>query len=233
MAVTPQNNDAFFREVDEELRRAQLTVLWMRYGKLAIILVVLGLAALAGLLWWNHHREQVAGQDGEKLSTALHDLGDGKPASARPALEALGASPRAGYRAAAQMTLAGMALQDKNVKQAAADYQHVIDDAKVGQPTHDAALLRQTMAQFDSLPPATVVERLKPLAEAGKPWFGTAGEMVALSYVKMNKPELAGPLYGAIAKDKDVPESIRSRALQMASVFGVDVVKEASAAAKE
>lgn len=233
MAVTPQNNDAFFREVDEELRRAQLTTLWQRYGRLAIILVALGLAALAGYLWWNSHQDALAGQDGVKLSGALHDLGDGKPQSATPALTALATSPRAGYRAAAELTLAGMALQKNDAKQAAAAYRRIAADAKLGQPTRDAALLRATMAEFDTLPAATVVERLKPLAEQGKPWFGSAGEMVAIAYLKMNKPDLAGPLYGAIAKDKTVPASIRSRALQMASMLGVDVVKEASAAAKE
>jgi len=233
LAVTPQNNDAFFREVDEELRRAQLTTLWQRYGRLAIILVALGLAALAGYLWWNSHQDALAGQDGVKLSGALHDLGDGKPQSATPALTALATSPRAGYRAAAELTLAGMALQKNDAKQAAAAYRRIAADAKLGQPTRDAALLRATMAEFDTLPAATVVERLKPLAEQGKPWFGSAGEMVAIAYLKMNKPDLAGPLYGAIAKDKTVPASIRSRALQMASMLGVDVVKEASAAAKE
>ncbi|WP_157215809.1 tetratricopeptide repeat protein [Flavisphingomonas formosensis] len=233
MAVTPQNNDAFFREVDEELRRAQMTSLWQRYGRLAIVVVALGLAALAGYLWWNNHSQQLAGQDGEKLSGALHDLGDRKPERARPVLQALAGSPRAGYRAAADLTLAGMALEGNDVKGAVAAYQRVAADTKLGEPTRDAALLRETMAQFDTLPPAQVVERLKPLAEAGNPWFGTAGEMVAIAYLKMNKPELAGPLYGAIAKNKDVPDSIQRRALEMASMLGVDVVKEASAAAKE
>ena len=233
MAVTPQNNDAFFREVDEELRRSQVSGLWRRYGILAIVVVVLGLAALGGFLWWNNHRAALAGQDGEKLIGALHDLGTGKPQSATPVLNGLAASPRPGYRAAAELTLAGLALQKNDIKTAAAAYRRIADDSSLGQPTRDAALLRATLAEFDTLPPATVVDRLKPLAEAGKPWFGTAGELVAIAYLKMNKPELAGPLYGAIAKDKDVPDSIRSRALQMASTLGVDVVKEASAAAKE
>jgi len=69
-----------------------------------------------------------------------------------------------------------------------------------------------------------VVDRLKPLAVPGNPWFGSAGEMVALSYLNMKKSDLAGPLFAQLAKDETVPPTIRSRALQMAGVEGVDAV---------
>src|SRR3546814_4684369 len=70
-----------------------------------------------------------------------------------------------------------------------------------------------------------VVDRLKPLATEGNPWFGSAGEMVAIAYMKMRKPELSGPLFAAMSKDRSVPETIRTRAVQMAGLLGVDAVK--------
>src|SRR3546814_18615749 len=76
-----------------------------------------------------------------------------------------------------------------------------------------------------TLQPQQVVDRLKPLAVEGAPWFGSAGELVAIAYMKMRKPDLAGPLFAAMAKDKDVPQSIRSRARQMAGLLGVDAVE--------
>ena len=51
--------------------------------------------------------------------------------------------------------------------------------------------------------------------------------MVAISYIKMGKPELAARIFADIAKDEQVPESIRSRAVQMAGVLGVDAVPQA------
>ena len=68
MALTPQNEEAFLREVDEELRRDQLSGFWRRYGKLLAVAVLSGLIAFGGWLWWQDHREQVAGANGEKLS---------------------------------------------------------------------------------------------------------------------------------------------------------------------
>ena len=71
--------------------------------------------------------------------------------------------------------------------------------------------------------PDEVVAKLKPLAVAGKPFFGSAGEMTAIAYLQMNKTREAGALFAALAKDEGVPESIRSRAVQLAGVLGVDV----------
>ena len=76
------------------------------------------------------------------------------------------------------------------------------------------------------LNPQTVVDRLKPLATPGNPWFGSAGELVAMAYMKQGKEELAGPLFAAIAKDDDVPQTLRSRARQLAGLLGYDAVED-------
>jgi len=49
--------------------------------------------------------------------------------------------------------------------------------------------------------------------------------MVAISYLNLGKSNLAGPLFAQLAKDKTVPPTIRSRALQMAGVQGIDAVE--------
>ena len=43
--------------------------------------------------------------------------------------------------------------------------------------------------------------------------------------MKMGKNDLAGPMFAAMAKDEKVPQSIRSRARQMAGVMGIDAVE--------
>src|SRR3546814_10122706 len=78
---------------------------------------------------------------------------------------------------------------------------------------------------FDTLKPQEVVDRLKPLATEGNPWFGSAGEMVAIAYMKMRQLELSGPLFAAMSKDRSVPETIRTRVVPMAGLLGVEAVK--------
>ena len=46
MALPPVTDDAFIREVDEEVRRDQLSQLWRRYGRWTLIAVGLFLVAL-------------------------------------------------------------------------------------------------------------------------------------------------------------------------------------------
>ena len=92
-------------------------------------------------------------------------------------------------------------------------------------------MIRQTTIQFDALSPAQVIDRLKPLAVAGGPWFGSAGELVAMAYLRQGRRELAGPLFGAIARDPGAPATIRSRATQMAGIAGVDAIPRNAAGA--
>ncbi|MGH6780675.1 MAG: tetratricopeptide repeat protein, partial [Sphingomonadaceae bacterium] len=202
MASTPPTNEAFLREVDEELRRDQVRRAAKRWGIPAIIAIVLALAAFGGWLWWNHQQTRKAGEQGEQLVQILTDLESGNQKDVEARLKPLADSGNAGYRATAKLTLASLRLQANDTKAAAAGYKAVAEDESIAKPFRDLALIRQTAAEYDSLKPADVVARLGPLAKAGNPWFGSAGEMVAVAYLNMNKPDQAGPLFAAIAKDE-------------------------------
>lgn len=224
MASTPPSNEAFLREVDEELRRDELQSLWQRFGRLAVAVVVLVLAAWGGWLYWQDRETKAAGIEGEQLSQALDDLQGGNPAAAEVKLAILTGSKQAGYRASAKMAQAGVAIGKDDLAGAAKIFAEVSADTRIAKPWRDLALIRQTSAEFDTIKPEAVVARMKPLAAKGNPWFGSAGEMVAAAYLKMGKPELAGKIYADIAKDETVPETIRSRAVQMAGSLGVDAI---------
>lgn len=223
MALPPESDDAFLREVDEELRREQLSTLWQRYGKLVIAAVLLLLAAFGAFLFWRDHQAKEAGKRGEQMAAAIEDLRTGKPDDASAKLTKLAAEDADGYRAAALMARASVLAGKDDSKGAAAAYSAIAADTALPQPYRDLAMLRQTMAEFDTLPPAKVVERLKPLVIEGHPWFGTAGEMTALAYLAMNRRDEAGRLLAAVARDKLAPASLRSRAERLASNLGANV----------
>ena len=63
---------------------------------------------------------------------------------------------------------------------------------------------------------------MQPLAKAGSPWFGSAGELTGMAMIKQGKKTEAGRLFAAIAADRQVPESIRARSVQIAGTLGVD-----------
>lgn len=226
----PIDNETFYREVDEELRRDELLGYWKRYGKLMIAGVILFIAAIGGVIWWMNQREVNAGSRGETLIAAFDDIATGKKADAQAKLDQLSKSGVEGYRAASLLTQADIASDGGQTDKAVGLFKQVADDSSLAQPYRDVATVRMTALQFDKLPPQQVVDRLKPLAVPGGAWFGSAGEMVASAYLKLNRPQEAGKLFAAIAKDKKVPESLRARAVQMAGSLGVDAVQDVPAA---
>lgn len=229
MALTPTDNEAFLREVDDDLRRDRMVHFGRRWGRPLALGLGLALALLAGFLLWQNHRKAQAGADAEAFTAVLADIDQGKANAADPRLAALAASPRDGYRGLARLTAAGIKGRS-DAKGAAADYLAIAADSGLPQPIRDLATLRGTTLQFDTLPPQAVVDRLKPLAVPGAPWYGSAGELTAMAYIKMNKPNLAGPLLAGIARDPGVPTSLRGRAAGMASALGQTVAPIASPA---
>jgi hypothetical protein len=222
LAISPTTNEEFIREVDDELRREQALTIWKRYGRWIIGLVVGGLAIFAGYLWWQNDRAEKRGVEGEQLSAALEDLSAGNIDKAKGEFDKLAASKTGGVAAAAKLTNAAILLQRNDAKGAAAAFGSVAADASVDQTYRDLALVRQTAAEFDMLKPEEVVARLKPLAIPGNPWFGSAGEMVGISYSRMGKKDLAAATFGALVKDETVPQSIRDRVAQLGGTLGVE-----------
>jgi hypothetical protein len=223
LARTPQTNEAFLREVDEELRRDDLARLWKSWGRAAIAAIAIGLVLFGGWLWWRDYQLKQAGAEGERLNAAIEQLSRNQLAPAAPALKDLATSKRPGYRAAAQIAAAAIAAKSGDSQKAVAAYAAVAGDEKIGQPFRDLALIRQTTTEFDTLPPDQVIARMRPLAQKGQPWFGSAGELLAVAQLKAGKAAEAGATFAALAGDSAVPPTIRSRSAQMASVVGVDV----------
>ena len=228
MAIKPANNETFYREVDEELRRDQMAGFWKRYGRWLIAGVVLLLAALAGFLYWQQQKEVKAGEQGEALVAAFEDAQARKTKEATAKLDPLVQEGTPGYRAAALVTKADMAIEAGNDAAAAAAFGQIAGDEDLPEAYRNMALIRQTTIEYDRLPPAAVVQRLGGLAKPGNPWFGSAGELVAIAHLRQGKPELAAPIFAAMAKDQNVPRSIRSRAMQMAGSLGVDATEPAA-----
>ena len=224
MALTPQSSQAFLSEVDDELRRERLTTFWTRWGLIVGAAVVIALAAFGGYLYWQHRQHQAAGVDGEQLQAAYDALGQNDTKTAGEKLKALSTTDVDAYRALAEFTQADILLQRDDMKGAAARFAAIANDTSLAQPFRDLAVIRQTMAEYDTLKPEAVVSRLSGMAVPGNAYFGSAGEIVAVAYLRMNKRDQAGRLFGQIASDKDVPDTLRQRAVQMAGVLGVDAV---------
>jgi hypothetical protein len=222
LAQPPDITDTFVREVDENLRRDQLRDFARNYGGWLIAAVILFLAGSGGWIYWQYHQRQQSQHQVEQLADIYKQIGSSQADKAPQRLDQLAETGSSAVRATALFTRAALAIEQKDLKLATAKYREIATDEDLAKPFRDLALIRQTALEFDSLKPEDVIARLRPLAKPGEPWFGSAGEMTAVALIKQGKKEEAGRLYAAIAKDKNVPDALRARSVQIASTLGVD-----------
>lgn len=222
MAKPDARDDAFIREVDDEYRRAQLESYWQRYGRILAITVVVLLVALAAGLYWREDRARRAGATGERFNLALTQIDSGNFTAAAPVLADLAKTGAPGYRAAAQLEAAAVAVQGGDTAKGLTLYRAVAADATLAKPFRDLATIKATRLDYDALPPATVIARLVPFAVPGDPWFAVTAEMTAIAELKLGQRDRAMPLFVAIVRDATAPPSIRNRAAQLAIGLGAD-----------
>lgn len=214
--------DVFLREVDDALREDELKSILTRYGKPIGGVIAAGLLALAGYLYWDNSTKQAAGERSEQAIIALDKLDAGNAGAALTELEALTKDGSDGSKAAAAMTRAAILVQQGKTEDAAKAFAAIAADGGVPQAYRDLATIREVSLRFDAMQPQQVVDKLKPLAVPGNAWFGSAGELVGMAYLKMGKPDQAGPLFAAIGKNTEVPSTLRTRMRQVAGQLGYD-----------
>lgn len=218
--------DVLLREVDEAVRKAEAERFAKRYGRGLLAAAVVGLLAFGGWLFWQDHREGQMEERSEAFVTALDELQAGNLDAANNEFATIADDGTPAGQAGARIVRAGIAAQKGDTAQAAEMYLALADDGDAPQAYRDLAAIRGVAASYDGMQPQAVIDRLKPLATPGNPWFASAGEMVAMAYLQQGKRDLAGPLFAAIAKDEEAPQSIRSRTRQMAGLLGIDAIED-------
>lgn len=229
MALTPDTpNESFMKEVDENLRRDQMRDFAKRYGKWLIAAVVLFLAAIAGWLYWQERQQQKAAEQSEELSAIFANIGSGKIPNAKARLQALEGASNEVVNATALLTQAAIALEQNDRSTALSKYKALSNDG-VPETYQQLGLVRATALEFDAVKPEEVIARMQPLAKPGEPWFGTAGELMAMAYLKQGQRAAAARTFAQIAADPSVPQTLRSRATQISGTLGVDATAPAAA----
>ena len=222
MALPTDPGDTFLREVDENLRRDQMRDAARRYGRWIIAGVVLFLAAVGGWMYWQERKAQKAATQSEEMAQIYADIGAGKTATVQQRLSALAEDGGPVVRASALFAGAAVALDANDRAAAISKYREAAGDESLPEAYRSIARIRVTSLEFDTMKPQDVIAQMEPLTKPGTPFYGSAGELTAMALLKQGKKTEAGRLFAAIAADKQVPETIRARAVQIAGTLGID-----------
>ncbi|WP_347303386.1 tetratricopeptide repeat protein [Croceibacterium sp. TMG7-5b_MA50] len=215
------------REIDEAVRKEEFASKVRRYAIPIGLGVLALLLALGGWLLWRDWQANAAEKRSEQLVSALDEMEGGSREQAEKELAAIAEDGNDAAALSARLAQAGLALRGERRDEALAIYRTMSADDAAPKPYRDIATIRLAAAEFEDVQPQVIIDRLKPLAVPGNPWFGSAGELVAMAYLKQNRTDLAGPLLVQVARDEAVPPSLRSRTRQLAGMLGFDAVDDA------
>lgn len=216
--------DALLREVDDAVRQDDMLDFGKRYGRILLIGVSALVIGFGGYLFWQSRQDGAREAQSETLIAALDQAQAGNLVAAGSNVQSLVADSAPGPGASAQLLAAGAAIQQNRRDEALRLLTALSADTSAPQPLRDLARIRLVAMQFDTMDKGQVVAQLGPLAQPSSPWFGSAGELLAMAYLEQGKRAEAGRLFAEIAKAEAVPAPIRSRARQMAGVLGVDAI---------
>lgn len=217
-------DDVLIREIDDAVRQDDALAFIQRYGIAILAGIVLLFAGLGAYMWYDNSRESALEQQSETLVTGLDyaDQRDFATASERAAPLLADGTP--GARTAGRFLQASAALEQGETARATELYAAIMADSEAPAALRDVALIRKVTLQFDTMKPADVITQLESLAVPASPFFGSAGELVAMAHLESGNRAEAGKLFAAIAKDEAQPETLRSRTRQMAGLLGVDAI---------
>ena len=212
------------REIDEAVRQDDTKEFFQKYGFPLGAAVTLLLAGMFGYWWWDSTNEAALEGQSETIISALDSLYVRDFAGVDEKAGGLTEEASIGARSAARMIEAAAALEQEDRVKATEMYTAIITNADTPEPLRDLALIREVTLNFDDREPADNIAKLAPLAVPGNAFFASAGELTAIAHLQAGDRAAAGVLFGELAQDEAVPETLRDRAQKMAGLLGVDTI---------
>ena len=203
-----------FREVDEDLRRDRMELLWKRHSNtLLAAAVLIVLATAAGVAWrdWQRRQDEALGLKFVQAEA----LAKSDPAHAAATLEGFAANGSDGYRLAARLEAATIRATGTDKPGGIAALKAITADSGVPQAYRDLATIDAASDALDTAPAAEIIASVQPLTVAPNPWRFTALEVTALAQLKSGNEAASLKIYQQLADDLDAPQSIRQRAAEI------------------
>ena len=203
-----------FDEIDEDLKRDQMQLLWARYGKIvmaAVAAIVLFVALRQGYAAWQTSQAEASAS---AYQQAL------KSDDVVAALEAQRGQLTNGYAMLAQFQIAAEQAASDDFAAAEASYLALASDASLDPMYQQAATLLSVMVAPQDTDVSALEARLSDLETAAGPWQAMALETGAGLALRNGNKDAAVAKYKRLAEMADVPAGMRQRAERMIVMLG-------------
>ncbi|MBP5399913.1 MAG: tetratricopeptide repeat protein [Alphaproteobacteria bacterium] len=212
--------DAFLREVEEDLKNESLKKLWDKYGLFVVIFVaaVLTLAVSYESIksWYVRRAENWA----NAYSVALTLQNQGKYQESIDALNMIISKNFGAYAPLAKMQQVNVLLDSGKQDLALNKLNELIADKKYPSQLRDVAIIKLASFKQDEAPRDELEKILSPItSQPDNSWYATAQYMLAAVSLRDGNKEEAKDIYDGLLKNNNVSEEFKSKIKDILSVL--------------
>ncbi len=212
-----ENNDAIFREVDDEVRQEEYKKIWDRYGRHFMVAGVVFIAAIAGWQGWDYLQLKQAQDASTIYFDALKKAGAGKQDDA---IAALGAVNHAGFGQLAKLEEAALIADKGDVEKAVSAYDQFAANTASDPALADVARIRAGYLLADTQSPDQLLTRLGRFDKDDALWHNEAREIFGLSAYRVKDFAMADRYFNAISADAKATQGQKQRAQLLLQLIG-------------
>ena len=197
-----------FDEIEEDLRRDRMALLWQRYGNYILgfaILIIVGVAGNQGYDYWKNSRAQSAGDMFFEAVIAENSL---------DAMSAVSKELPKGYEMLSRFRMAALFSEEGKQAEAEKSYLLLSEDPSIDSFYKQIALLLSVMNAPETANKEELINRISSLSEFAGPLQGLALETSSGLYLELNQPGKALSSLKRASELTDIPPDLRQRISQ-------------------
>lgn len=212
--------DAFIREVDEDLKNESMKKLWDKYGLFIIIVVVASLTLAVSYeslkAWYIQRAENRA----DAYAMALGLQNQARFAESEEALDMVINENFGSFVELAKMQKANVLLEQDNPTEALALLKEILQDKSISPQLRDTARIKLATYRQDNASFEEMSELLQPIAENSQnAWYAVAQDILATVLLRDGKTEDAKEIYNSLLENPDASEDLKNRIKDILSVI--------------
>lgn len=201
--------DALFREVEEDLRHEQLHRLWKQYGSTVIATAVMIVVVVAGQQGWKAWQARQHQADAQAFEAAIEK-------NDPDALAHVAGSAGKGTAAIAQLAQAKVLVQTGKVEEALKVYRSLSRATDLDPVWRNTATVQWGLLAMDhGVSLDEVQAAVASVATPGQPMEFSARQLLAAVAMQQGDGVKARALWAELSADANAPASLRERAKQV------------------
>lgn len=214
-------SDGFIREVDEELQRDRMAMLWKRFGPLMVGLASLVVLATAGKVAWDAWQARQLEQQGAAFAAAEANLDRNDPVAAAAEFALLSDAQSGNPSAIARLREAEARLATDDTEAALTLLDRVAATEGIDLIFRDFAAVAAAQRNVTMGQSERALELLATRAGPDSPFHHSASELAAIAALQDGSVSDATELLLELRADTLTPVDLRQRVEELLALLGV------------